>query len=183
MSKRISGIGFFLLIASHLTFSQEVTSPIIVTSRSLAVEPATNNSAFPGGITTFLTTYDGGNGLPLFPFSGEAKPIFPGSSDYVTDYEGHLGILDPNGPRVNYGEIVISNMPVGMDADGDSLPDFSEISQSGTFTTTGADREDWRYDDQPGNSSWIFSFTHVSISGSRSSNTEIPLFFCVLSIP
>ena len=143
-------------------WTQDITSQIVVTGRSLAVEPATNNFAAPGGVTTFLTTYDGGNGQPLFPFSGEAKPMFLGSSNYVTDYEGHLGILDPTGSLVNYGEMVISNMPVGIDSDGDGLPDFLEKNLSSTFTVDATDREDWRFDGNTNNSEWTLSFSRFA---------------------
>ena len=155
-------VPFFFLCLSATAISQNITSQIVVTGRSLAVEPATNNTAAPGGVTTFLTTYDNWDGSPLFPFSGEVRPYYLGSSEYVTDYEGHLGIMNPAGSLVNYGQMVISNMPVGIDSDGDGLPDFLEVNQSGTFITTGADREDWKWDNQLGNSSWIFSFNRAA---------------------
>lgn len=152
---------FFFVLSSTL-FSQHYTGQIIVTSRSLAVEPATNNSVVPGGITTFLTTCDFTNTVPFHPFSGEVKPKSLGSADYITDYEGHLGILNPDGNLVNYGEMVISNLPVGVDTDGDGLPDFLEINQSSSFSVNAADREDYRYDNQPSNSQWTLSFTRAA---------------------
>ena len=160
----VSGLAvpLFFLCLGATAVSQNITSQIVVTGRSLAVEPATNNFAAPGGVTTFLTTYDGGNGQPLFPFSGEAKPMFLGSSNYVTDYEGHLGILDPTGFLVNYGEMVVSNMPVGIDSDGDGLPDFLEKNLGSSFSVDAADREDWRFDGNTNNSEWTLSFSRAA---------------------
>jgi len=138
--------------------AQTHTSQIIVTGRSLAVEPATNNDAALGGVTTFLTTFDGSSGRVLTPFSGEAKPQYLGSSNYVTDYEGRLGIMNPSGTLVNYGELVISNMPVTVDSDGDGLPDFLEKNLASSFSVDAADREDYRFDGNTNNSEWTLSF-------------------------
>ena len=136
----------------------QVTSQINVTSRSLAVEPATNNFAAPEGVTTFLTTYDGWNGWPLYPFSGEVRPLYLGSTEYVTDYEGHLGIMDPSNVLVNYGELVISNMPVATDSDGDGLPNFLEVNLASSFSVDATDREDYRFDGNTNNSEWTLTF-------------------------
>jgi len=140
----------------------QVTSQINVTSRSLVVEPATNNYAALGGVTTFLTTYDGWNGLPLYPFSGEVRPLYLGSTEYVTDYEGHLGIMDPSTTLLNYGELVISNMPVANDLDGDGLPNFLEVNLASSFSVDAADREDYRFDGNTNNSEWTLSFARTA---------------------
>jgi len=141
----------------------QVTSQINVTSRSLVVEPATNDYAAPGGVTTFLTTYDGWDGLPLYPFSGEVRPLYLGSTEYVTDYEGHLGIMDPSlETLLNYGELVISNMPVAADSDGDGLPNFLEVNLASSFSVDAADREDYRFDGNTNNSEWTLSFARAA---------------------
>jgi len=140
----------------------QVTSQINVTSRSLVVEPATNDYAAPGGVTTFLTTYDGWDGLPLYPFSGEVRPLYLGSTEYVTDYEGHLGIMDPSTTLLNYGELVISNMPVAADSDGDGLPNFLEVNLASSFSVDAADREDYRFDGNTNNSEWTLSFARAA---------------------
>ena len=160
----VSGLAvpLFFLCLGATAVSQNITSQIVVTGRSLAVEPATNNFAAPGGVTTFLTTYDNWDGSPLFPFSGEVRPYYLGSSEYVTDYEGHLGIMDPAGDLVNYGQMVISNMPVGMDSDGDGLPDFLEKNLGSSFSVDAADREDWRFDGNTNNSEWTLSFSRAA---------------------
>lgn len=148
-----------LLAFASLAFSQNHLSPIVVTGRSLAVEPGintTNNQE-----VVFLTTFDGLRAPPLFPPSGEFKPADLGSPQYVSDYSIYsydLADLTGDGWLVD-GSLTAHNLPVATDTDQDGLPDFLELNQPMNFVGMATTEDHAAKFGTPETSLWDFSIS------------------------
>lgn len=127
-----------ILALVPLTAAQQPTvAQATLYSRSASLAPAARTVPGFGVVTTYFTTSDGLNSLPLQTtvegltyFSGELRP--ESSSSYIVDYLTHSSAL---AGYIGYGQIQVS-IPIA-DADGNTVPDFLQRENRVNLSITG----------------------------------------------
>jgi hypothetical protein len=139
---------FLLLCLVALVFcgassAQNITNVATFTGNCRSI--SLNTASFPSAAAQFyFTTYDGKTNV--FPqnyiangqlfFSGELRPRAGQLGVYETDYANYT-----NGVLGSYGSIVL-NLPT-LDADGNGMPDITQLNQGVNTIITGTLQQDW----------------------------------------
>ena len=123
---------FVMLVAGVPLARAEIrTASGVVHSRSIELGVGSN-----GAYRLYFSTYDGVHTSARYPHNGEFRPDSLGSASYRTDYDVYYPLY---AQYVGYGSATMT-FPT-TDANADALPDFLDVSRSGSFSATGSATE------------------------------------------